>query len=294
MPVAHLMTTKDTRPAQRLSDIFQGFNYVCEMRSHRQRINWQLTPGTQHCQPALPPVRRAPTSGGACSPKEMEIGFHSCVHNVVHTGNWDPCAMQLFDFTISGVQWFLFAIAGKKSPTAGTVDTWLGFLRAYGLSTTIWFVVDEFGGEDPIQGSVYQNGSPETVCISVHKIPTLRKIVFAESNCVRVHLEVFLFSLLIPELDGILLAEHVRSVISPTEMMRAKPCSRGRVLYQLISKLRNSAWLLSHGNHLSTCDTLGHNCLMCRPLKRAYQKQRTCVLGNCVACCSFRRFQGIR
>ena len=52
------------------------------------------------------------------------------------------------------------AIASQKTPTTGTVtgDTWLDFRRAYGRSATIWFVVDEFGGEDPIQGSVYQNG----------------------------------------------------------------------------------------------------------------------------------------
>jgi hypothetical protein len=57
------------------------------------------------------------------------------------------------------------AIASQKTPTTGTVtgDTWLDFRRAYGRSATIWFVVDEFGGEDPIQGSVYQNGIPETV-----------------------------------------------------------------------------------------------------------------------------------
>ena len=66
----------------------------------------------------------------------------------------------------------------------------------------------------------------------------LRKIVSAESNCVRVHLEMFIFSLLIPELDGIPLAEQVRSVISSTEM--------------------NSAWLLSHGTHLSTWPRLSH------------------------------------
>ena len=28
-----------------------------------------------------------------------------------------------------------------------------------------WFVVVEFGGEDPVQGSVYQNGIPETVSV---------------------------------------------------------------------------------------------------------------------------------
>ena len=63
-------------------------------------------------------------------------------------------------------KWFQLAIASQKTPTTGTVtgDTWLNFRRAYGRSATIWFVVDEIGGEEPIQGSVHQNGRPETVC----------------------------------------------------------------------------------------------------------------------------------
>ena len=60
-------------------------------------------------------------------------------------------------------------------------------------------------------------------------IPTVRRIVAAESNCVRLQLELFLFSLLVSELDGISIAEHVQSVISPTKM--------------------NAAWFLSNGNH---------------------------------------------
>ena len=138
-------------------------------------------------------------------------------------------------------KWFQLAIASQKTPTTGTVtgDTWLYFRRAYGRSATIWFVVDEIGGEEPIQGSVHQNGRPETVYhLSVHNIPTVRRIVAAESNCVRVHLELFLFSLLVSELDGIPIAEHVKSVISPTKM--------------------NAAWLLSKVNHLSTWPQLSH------------------------------------
>ena len=63
-------------------------------------------------------------------------------------------------------KWFQLAIASQKTPTTGTVtgDTWLNFRRAYGRSATIWLVVHEFGGEEPIQGSVHQNGRPET-CI---------------------------------------------------------------------------------------------------------------------------------
>jgi len=62
-------------------------------------------------------------------------------------------------------KWFQLAIASQKTPTTGTVtgDTWLDFRRAFGRSATIWFVVDEFGGEEPIQGSVHQNGRSETV-----------------------------------------------------------------------------------------------------------------------------------
>jgi len=106
-------------------------------------------------------------------------------------------------------------VASGKEPDTGAVtgDTWKDFQRTYRRSgPRIYCIVVASGDAEPIEGSVYQEGVVKPAFLSVAGIPTIQRTLRPAANGLIIDLELTLFSLLLPELDGIPVAQHVRSV----------------------------------------------------------------------------------
>jgi hypothetical protein len=114
------------------------------------------------------------------------------------------------------LKWLSWAMHHQVEPLTGAVtgDTWKEFRREY-MIKTIFFEIVESGGEEPIQGSVFQNGLSTNAVLSVKGIPAIQKTLGPTANGLIVDLEVTMFSLQLSELDGVPVAHHVSVVTSP-------------------------------------------------------------------------------
>jgi len=115
-----------------------------------------------------------------------------------------------------------WAMSYEQEPITGAVtgDTWKEFRREYSRTKRLFCEVVEIGGKEPIQGSVLQNECITKAVISVQGILAIQKTLSPTANGLIIDLEVTLFFLLLTELDGVPVAQHV-SVVNSTAVTAA-------------------------------------------------------------------------
>jgi hypothetical protein len=96
-------------------------------------------------------------------------------------------------------KWLHFWLLQDIGPNYGCVigDTWADFKRHYGRNVghDIFFVVDATGCDEPVTGTLHLGGIRSKAFLSVDSIANLRKLALIQDNCMRVNMDILLFSL---------------------------------------------------------------------------------------------------
>ena len=129
-------------------------------------------------------------------------------------------------------KWLHFWLLQDKGPNYGCVigDTWADFKRHYGRNVghDIFFVVDATGCDEPVAGTVHLGGVRSEAFLSVDSIANLRKIALIQDNCMRVNMDILLFSLSFPQLDGVPVVSQVSAVIATSVNIEFDYWSKGK------------------------------------------------------------------
>jgi hypothetical protein len=114
-------------------------------------------------------------------------------------------------------KWFNFCLQNPAEPQHGTVtgDMWADFKRhciKNPRNSSIYFVVEDKGGAEPVTGSLHENGLLTTQFLSCDVYPALRRIPAIRDDCMCVDLDCLMLSLQFPQLDDVPVIRHITKV----------------------------------------------------------------------------------